>query len=65
PKARALGATIAALSGTPIDDIVARGAWSSKEMFQYFYRISSSTTTNFSMITLDDTQREQTARVLF
>ncbi|KAI8073383.1 hypothetical protein BC940DRAFT_223660, partial [Gongronella butleri] len=52
PKARALGATIAALAGTPIDDIVARGSWSSKEMFYHFYRISSSTMTNFSAITL-------------
>ncbi|KAI8069889.1 hypothetical protein BC940DRAFT_221050, partial [Gongronella butleri] len=52
PKARALGATMAALAGTPIDDIVARGAWSSKEMFLHFYRISSTTTINFSAITL-------------
>ncbi|ORY90043.1 hypothetical protein BCR43DRAFT_414704, partial [Syncephalastrum racemosum] len=52
PKARALGVTLAAQAGTPTADIVARGAWSSQEMFDHFYRISSATHTDFTRSTL-------------
>ncbi|KAI8065100.1 hypothetical protein BC940DRAFT_223129, partial [Gongronella butleri] len=56
PKARAaLGATLGSQAGTNVEDIVARGAWSSRETFENnFYRISSQHRTNFTLVTLDD-----------
>jgi len=62
PKARALGATLAAQAGVNVDDIVARGAWSSRETFEYFYRLSSRQHTNFTMSTLDDPNSQQSSQ---
>ncbi|ORY89204.1 hypothetical protein BCR43DRAFT_448488, partial [Syncephalastrum racemosum] len=62
PKARALGATLAAQAGTPIADIVSRGAWSSQDMFDHFYRISSATHTDFTRLTLEDPTSQQTSK---
>ncbi|ORX62254.1 hypothetical protein DM01DRAFT_1392413, partial [Hesseltinella vesiculosa] len=36
PKARALGATLAAKVGVPVDDIASRGAWSSHPCLNAF-----------------------------
>ncbi|KAI9300168.1 hypothetical protein BJ944DRAFT_171258 [Cunninghamella echinulata] len=60
PKARALASTLAAQAGVPIDDIVAHGSWSSKAIFEQFYRISSVTATNFTDITLNKQPLSQT-----
>ncbi|KAG0183555.1 hypothetical protein DFQ29_002610 [Apophysomyces sp. BC1021] len=58
PKARALAATLAAQAGVPVDDIVARGVWSSHAMFNEFYRVSSAMGTDFTAVTLDDSHRQ-------
>ncbi|KAG1049039.1 hypothetical protein G6F43_008611 [Rhizopus delemar] len=57
PKARALGATLAAQAGVAVDDIVVHGNWSSKALFEQFYRISVLTNSNFTLTTLDAQQR--------
>ena len=59
PKARA---TLAAQAGVNVDDIVARGAWSSRETFEHFYRISSQHRTNFTLVTLDDPTSQQSSQ---
>lgn len=51
-KPRAIGSTIAAESGIPIDDVIAHGNWSSPDTFQNFYRLASKTKFNFTEITL-------------
>ncbi|KAG1148315.1 hypothetical protein G6F46_007020 [Rhizopus delemar] len=53
PKARALGATLAAQAGVAVDDIVVHGNWSSKALLEHFYRISITTHNNFTVTTLD------------
>lgn len=53
PKARALGATLAALNGLSVDQIVAHGNWSSRSIFEDFYRISVANNTNFTSSTLE------------
>ncbi|KAG1433322.1 hypothetical protein G6F56_014617 [Rhizopus delemar] len=53
PKARALGATLAALNGISVDQIVAHGNWSSRAIFEDFYRISVANNTNFTKSTLE------------
>lgn len=52
PKARAAGSTHAAKNGVSVDDIVAQGNWSSRRMFEKFYRLSSKTRSNFTDIVL-------------
>ncbi|KAG1041281.1 hypothetical protein G6F43_012116 [Rhizopus delemar] len=56
PKARALGATLAAQAGVAVDNLVLHGNWSSKEMFEHFYRISTSGQ-DITKATLDQQQR--------
>ncbi|KAI8093772.1 uncharacterized protein BX664DRAFT_313786 [Halteromyces radiatus] len=41
-----------AKAGISVDDIVVHGNWSSKRMFEHFYRLSSSTSTNFMLRTM-------------
>lgn len=43
PKARAPGATLAAQGSVSVEDIVVQGNWSSKDISEQFYRISTST----------------------
>ncbi|KAG1170988.1 hypothetical protein G6F46_000873 [Rhizopus delemar] len=57
PKARDLEATLAAQAGVAVDDIVVHGNWSSKALFEQFYRISVLTNSNFTITTLDAQQR--------
>ncbi|ORX47434.1 hypothetical protein DM01DRAFT_1292994 [Hesseltinella vesiculosa] len=52
PKARALGSTRAAQTGVPVDDILSQGNWSSRGVFNDFYRLSSSSQTDFTTATL-------------
>ncbi|ORX61905.1 hypothetical protein DM01DRAFT_250940, partial [Hesseltinella vesiculosa] len=52
PIARALGSTRATQSGTPIDDILAQGNRSSLGVFNAFLRLSSSSNTDFTSVTL-------------
>ncbi|KAF8945137.1 hypothetical protein BGZ46_006103, partial [Entomortierella lignicola] len=40
PKLRALGSTLAAISGVPIADIMVQGNWSSPKVFEKHYRLS-------------------------
>ncbi|KAI9466494.1 hypothetical protein BDB00DRAFT_751203, partial [Zychaea mexicana] len=49
-RARALGSTRAAWAGAVVDDIVAHGSWSSRQMFDLFYRISRETRSNLSSL---------------
>lgn len=49
PKARALGATLAALNGIPVDEIVCPGNWSSRAIFEDFYRISVASNTKSTL----------------
>ncbi|KAI9246759.1 hypothetical protein BY458DRAFT_446618, partial [Sporodiniella umbellata] len=57
-KKRALGPTLAAQSGISVDDIVVQGNWSSKDLFEQFYRISVATSTDFTkVLTLNSQQR--------
>ncbi|CAO3619349.1 unnamed protein product [Mucor hiemalis] len=53
PKACALGATLAALNGLSMDQIVAHGNWSSRTIFEDLYRILVASNTNFTTSTLD------------
>ncbi|KAI9247337.1 hypothetical protein BY458DRAFT_527195, partial [Sporodiniella umbellata] len=63
PKARALGATLAAQSGISVDDIVVQGNWSSKDLFEQFYRISITTSTDFTkVLTLNSQQRSDSSK---
>ncbi|KAG1051556.1 hypothetical protein G6F43_006245 [Rhizopus delemar] len=57
PKARVLGATLAAQAEVAVDDIVVHGKWSSKALLEHFYRISITTHNNFTVTTLDSQQR--------
>ncbi|KAF9088931.1 hypothetical protein BGX27_002595 [Mortierella sp. AM989] len=51
-KPRALGSTLTAEAGIPIDDIIAHGNWSSPSTFQKIYRIASETRVNFTEVAL-------------
>jgi hypothetical protein len=63
PKARTLGSTLAAQAGISVDDIVVQGNWSSKDLFEQFYRISVTTATDFTkVITLDTQQRSLSSK---
>ncbi|ORE06799.1 hypothetical protein BCV72DRAFT_206708, partial [Rhizopus microsporus var. microsporus] len=62
PKARALGATLAAQAGIAVDDIVVHSNWSSKTIFEQFYRISSMTNNNLTLATLDQQLRSQSSK---
>ncbi|ORE01196.1 hypothetical protein BCV72DRAFT_236805 [Rhizopus microsporus var. microsporus] len=53
PKARGLAATLAAQVGTSVDNIVAHSPRSSRDIFEHYHRLSSATSTNFSLSTLD------------
>ncbi|ORE04365.1 hypothetical protein BCV72DRAFT_313135, partial [Rhizopus microsporus var. microsporus] len=64
PKARALGATLAAQAGIAVDDIVVHGNWSSKAIFEQFYRISAMTNNNLTLATLDQQPRSLSSRVV-
>ncbi|ORE09660.1 hypothetical protein BCV72DRAFT_201198 [Rhizopus microsporus var. microsporus] len=59
PKARGLAATLAAQAGVSVDNIVAHGSWSSRDIFEHYYRLSSATSTNFSVSTLDQQPRSR------
>ncbi|KAI7889730.1 uncharacterized protein EV154DRAFT_423322 [Mucor mucedo] len=52
PKARVLGATLVALNAISVDQIVAHGNWSSRSIFEDFYRISVASNTNCTKSTL-------------
>ncbi|KAG2187196.1 hypothetical protein INT44_004868 [Umbelopsis vinacea] len=52
-RARALGATRAVLAGASVDEIVAHGHWSSKTIFNEFYRLSTESRANFTALTLN------------
>ncbi|KAI9255539.1 hypothetical protein BY458DRAFT_442220 [Sporodiniella umbellata] len=58
PKARALGATLAAQSGISVDDIVVQGNWSSKNLFEQFYRIFVTTSTDFTKVLALNSQQK-------
>ncbi|ORE05302.1 hypothetical protein BCV72DRAFT_209594, partial [Rhizopus microsporus var. microsporus] len=62
PKARVLGATLAAQAGIAVDDIVVHGNWSSKAIFEQFYRISSMTNNSLTLATLDQQPRSQSSK---
>lgn len=59
PKTRALASTLAAQTGVAVDDIVVHGNWSSRDLFENFYRISVNTSSNFTSATLDSQQRSE------
>ncbi|PVU91193.1 hypothetical protein BB561_004518 [Smittium simulii] len=48
PKARAIGATLAASAGASTDDIVNHAFWSNYSMFDEYYRLSRNLTTNLT-----------------
>ncbi|KAI1284285.1 hypothetical protein EDD11_001142, partial [Mortierella claussenii] len=48
PRARAIAASAALKNGAPKDDIVVQANWSSSVMFDSFYRLSGTTSTNFT-----------------
>ncbi|OMJ22161.1 hypothetical protein AYI70_g3046 [Smittium culicis] len=48
PKARAIGATIAANAEIPSDSIVAQAFWSNYEIFDSYYRLSRTASTNIT-----------------
>ncbi|OMJ21624.1 hypothetical protein AYI70_g3363 [Smittium culicis] len=48
PKARAIGATLAAAAGVPPDVIVSQAFWSNYTMFDSYYRLSRSTQSNLT-----------------
>lgn len=52
PKARALGSTLAVQHGVTTDDAVLHGAWSSRSVFDAFYRLSRRPTVNVTTATL-------------
>jgi hypothetical protein len=51
-RARALGATRALLNGASVDEVVSHGNWSSRAIFDNFYRLSTDTSTNFTSLAL-------------
>jgi hypothetical protein len=51
-KARALGSTRALRQGASVNDVVSHGGWSTKDIFNNFYRLSSETNTDFTSLTL-------------
>ncbi|PVU95077.1 hypothetical protein BB561_002042 [Smittium simulii] len=48
PKARAIGATLAATSGVPVENIVLHAFWSNYNMFDTYYRLDRSTQSNMT-----------------
>ncbi|OMJ30032.1 hypothetical protein AYI69_g436 [Smittium culicis] len=48
PKARAIGATLAATSGVPAENIVSHAFWSNFSMFDTYYRLNRSTQSNMT-----------------
>ncbi|PVU88670.1 hypothetical protein BB561_005744, partial [Smittium simulii] len=48
PKARAIGATLAATSGVPVENIVSHAFWSNYSMFDTYYRLDRSTQSNMT-----------------
>ncbi|PVU88615.1 hypothetical protein BB561_005757 [Smittium simulii] len=48
PKARAIGATLAADSGVSTDDIVSHAFWSNYTIFDSYYRLSRDSSTNLT-----------------
>ncbi|KAG2221097.1 hypothetical protein INT45_008618 [Circinella minor] len=60
PKARALGAILAAQSGVSVENLVVQRNWSSRKMFEQFYRISVQTQETFTSSTLDSQPRSPT-----
>ncbi|KAI8072441.1 hypothetical protein BC940DRAFT_233515, partial [Gongronella butleri] len=54
PNTRALGSTMAVLAGADVNAVCSRGGWSSSEMFESFYRLSSASHIDFTSLTLDD-----------
>ncbi|PVU92623.1 hypothetical protein BB561_003722 [Smittium simulii] len=48
PKARAIGATLAATSGVPVENIVSHAFWSNYNMFDTYYRLDRSTQSNMT-----------------
>ncbi|KAG0344294.1 hypothetical protein BGZ54_005901, partial [Gamsiella multidivaricata] len=52
PRARAIGASAAFTNGAPKDDILVQVNWSSSVMFDSFYRLSGTTSTNFTTAVL-------------
>ncbi|CEJ00106.1 hypothetical protein RMCBS344292_14173 [Rhizopus microsporus] len=59
PKARGLAATLAAQAGVSVDSIASHGSWSSCDIFEHYHRLSSATSTNFSVFTLDQQPRSR------
>ncbi|CEG84827.1 hypothetical protein RMATCC62417_18579 [Rhizopus microsporus] len=59
PKARGLATTLAAQADASVDNIVAHGSWSSRDIFEHYYRLSFATSTNFSVSTLDQQPRSR------
>ncbi|CEG76275.1 hypothetical protein RMATCC62417_11193 [Rhizopus microsporus] len=64
PKARGLAVTLAAQAGASVGSIVALGSWSSRDIFERYYRLSSATSANFSASTLDQQPRSRLTRVM-
>ncbi|PVU89582.1 hypothetical protein BB561_005290 [Smittium simulii] len=48
PKTRAIGATLAATSGVPVENIVSHAFWSNYSMFNTYYRLDRSTQSNMT-----------------
>ncbi|PVU88896.1 hypothetical protein BB561_005659 [Smittium simulii] len=48
PKTRAIGATLAATSGVPVENIVSHAFWSNYSMFDTYYRLDRSTQSNMT-----------------
>ncbi|PVU85766.1 hypothetical protein BB561_006902 [Smittium simulii] len=48
PKTRAIGATLAATSGVPVENIVLHAFWSNYNMFNTYYRLDRSTQSNMT-----------------
>ncbi|PVU94273.1 hypothetical protein BB561_002690 [Smittium simulii] len=47
-QARAIGATLAATSGVPVENIVSHAFWSNYNMFDTYYRLDRSTQSNMT-----------------
>ncbi|PVU87670.1 hypothetical protein BB561_006235 [Smittium simulii] len=48
PKTRAIGATLAATSGVPVENIASHAFWSNYSMFDTYYRLDRSTQSNMT-----------------
>ncbi|OMJ30025.1 hypothetical protein AYI69_g445, partial [Smittium culicis] len=48
PKTRAIGATLTATSGVPVENIVSHAFWSNYSMFDTYYRLDRSTQSNMT-----------------